>query len=139
MNENTSSDLVLQLDAAEPNTTMLTLRVSPGRGDELKACLQAQGLHVSDVIELSAGTWLDVLAVALGAQGPLKAAILAFFDRNKGKKITFGLHGQAETMEGYSGKDVDRFLRALDAQQRAMDARWADSNRELSEGDNETP
>ncbi|WP_336159925.1 hypothetical protein [Amycolatopsis sp. VC5-11] len=139
MNEHTSPGLVLQLDASEPNSPLLTLRVSPGHSAELKECLVAKGLHVSDVIELSAGTWLEVLAVALGARGPLTTAILAFFERNKHKQIKFGTNGRLESANGYTAADVERILREVDAQQQAMQEREAEIDRELDLGIDGTP
>ncbi|TKG60255.1 MULTISPECIES: hypothetical protein [Pseudonocardiaceae] len=126
-----NSNLTLQIGPGHPGQSEFDVRVSPGHANELRECFEAEGLHVSNVIELSAGGWLEVLAVSLGTGGAVSVAITKFFERHKGKKITFGAEGKVETMEGYSAKDVQQVLDDVAQRQRETDQTWADMLKRL--------
>ena len=137
MNDEPSAELVLQLEPAGRDLATLQLRVSRGHVDELRECLEAEGLHVSAAIEHSVANVLEILEVALGDRGPVTTAITAFLNRNKEKKVTFGPQGQLQSLEGYSAKGVERVVGAIGAQQRRLDEQRAKIKGESGSGEDE--
>lgn len=107
-----SPDLVLQLSPGSFGEASVNLRVSPAHANELRGCLEAEGLDVGEVLEHSAEGWLDILSVslpaALGAGGAITVAITKFFERNQGKKAAFGLEGQLLSTENLSISEIER-------------------------------
>jgi len=107
-----SPHLTLQLGLGPFGEASIDLRVSPAHADELRGCLEAEGLDVSNALEHAAGGWLEILSVslpaALGGGGAITVAITKFFERNQGKKATFGLDGQLLTTENLSISEIER-------------------------------
>ncbi len=137
-----SSNVTLQIGPGHPGQAELDVRVSPEHVEELRECLESEGLRVSNVMEFSAGGWLDVLAVSLTGGGAVTVAITKFLGRHQGKKVTFGSEGQVETMEGFSAREVERVLGVVAQRQREIDLAWKRikqrPNDQASSGDTNT-
>lgn len=133
----------VQLGAASPGQAFVDVRVTPEHAEELRELLEAEGLNVSDVLELSAGEWLQILAVtlpvALGAGmrpgGAITVAIAKFFDKRKGAKVNFGPKGEVRTMEGVSVAEIERVLEIVHQQQLELNQSWAKVQAEYDQRD----
>lgn len=132
------AEAILLLEPGVAGHAMLDLRVSPEHVDQLRECLEAEGVHPSDVLEFSAGSMLEVLAISVGAGGAvttaLNVAITKFLERHKDKTVTFGAGCSIESMTGFSRKDVEQALITVDRLQRERDQQWAATVRELGPG-----
>lgn len=53
------------------------------------------------------------MLAAFGACSVIVVAITKFLDRHKGRKVTFGVQGQVESVEGFSTKEVIQVLDAV--------------------------
>jgi hypothetical protein len=112
-----SSGLTLQLGPGLPNEARINLEVSPAHADELRECLEAEGLDVSSALAHSAKRWLDILSVSLpvafGAGGAITVAITKFSEKNLGKKATVEIEGKiVVATEKMSGAETDRVVKA---------------------------
>lgn len=126
-------DLTLQLGPGPFSEASINLRVLPAHADELRECLEAEGLDVSTALEHSAGGWLDILSVslpaALGVGGAITVAITKFFERNQGKKATFGLEGHLLSTENLSISEIERAAKiAIQLQEEISQRRAAATN-----------
>lgn len=123
------TDPILLLQSGGPG--LLDLRVSPAHADQLRECLESEGLHFSEVIEFSAANELVVLGISLAAGGALptalKVAITKFFERHKDKSVTFGAEGQVESMTGFSRGDIEKVLNQVDQLQSQRDQQRDDT------------
>jgi hypothetical protein len=122
------AEITLLVGPGYPGESELILRISPEQTEFLRECLEAEGLYASSVIEHSANSWLDVLAVSLGSGGALTALIVAlqkFLDRHDGKTVVFRPDGQVESMSGYSAKDVAAVVEVSREKQQEVDKQWA--------------
>jgi hypothetical protein len=131
----TTTEITLVVSPGHSGHTDWLLRVSPDQADFLRSCLEAEGLHVGTEIEHSAGSVLEILAVALrpgGAGTALVVALQRFLERHKGKSVTFGPEGNVETMIGYSAKDVQKVLAEVNRARQVRDAQQASIRRPLS-------
>jgi hypothetical protein len=106
----------------------LTLRMSPVIVRQVLALLDEQGLEHGRVLERSANAELWVEAVkVLGAAGgglvALTTVITTIIKRHDGKRVLIERPGGAKTeLEGYSEKEVERFLHQRVEDQKARDA-----------------
>lgn len=124
----TGAEITLLVGPGYPGESELILRISREQTEILRECLEAEGLHASSVIEHSANTWLDVLAVGLGSGGAGTALVVAlqkFLERRNGKNVVFRPDGQVESMTGYSGKDVAAVVAVSREKQQEVDKKWA--------------
>ena len=126
-----NAEITLTVEPGHPGQSDRILRVSPDQAQFLRECLEAEGLHVSRVLEFSAGSWLEVIAVALGSGGAvttLAIALQKFLERHKDKNVSFGPEGRLESMAGYSAKHVQQVLitRLGDGKNTATPAKEAD-------------
>jgi len=88
----------------------LKIRLTPAYAEEFRELAEAQGLQVSRAVEFTEGPQLFVWLVSGG--GPIAVsigvALKAFFERHKGKSVTFG--DDRVEVKGYSAEDVDRIV-----------------------------
>lgn len=116
----------LRLGAAHPGSTQIIARVSPAHAEELRACLQAQEVEVSELIELSVSDLVPFLISGWLARNVLTIAITKFFERHKGKEVTIWVDGKFITPRDCSTADITKMVTAVQQQQRELDALYAD-------------
>jgi hypothetical protein len=128
----------LRLTLGHTGDEMLYLRVSPAHAEDLQETLEAEGVYSGQIVELSAGPSLLVLAGSFaGGLGGLAAALTAFFHRNRHKRIRF-THGDTTIeLEGYSDDGAkalfDAALEAAKQRQLERDAEWERVMKEMDD------
>ncbi len=119
------TSLVLKLrPSGTTESGLLDLRVTPAESEDLRDCLTTAGLHISDVVELSAGDTLQIFSTvvaAAGGFGALSAAVVAFLHRHRGREAHLTVAGEPVVLKDYSRRDIEKIaamLRKADAEHR---------------------
>jgi len=108
--------LVLDVGAWGAQHGEFDLRVSPEYTDELRQMLTEARLDFSDVMEFSAGSTLDVIAVTIGTGGITLAVsnvIIAFINRHRDKVARFTIGDKSIDLGGQSTQEVERLAKMI--------------------------
>ncbi len=118
----------------------VTFRIGHGElGSQLARYASQEGLPVGGGSTYhSAGPGVDystligatVILGAAGGIGGIAAVLKVFFERNNGKKVTFGQDGEVLGVEGLSAKQIVRLLETLRDQRVEVEEENARSNAE---------
>ncbi|MGW3265612.1 hypothetical protein [Streptomyces sp. NPDC001056] len=111
-------------DGERVPVTVVAFRMGHGDlGGQLASCAGQEGLSTSlGVSNYSAGSGVDYSTLigttvtmlgAAGGIGGVAAVLKVFFERNSGKKVTFGQDGEVLGVEGLSADEIVRLLETL--------------------------
>ena len=109
--------ILLDLGPSGPTTTDLDIHVHTAHGwtvgEDLRDTLAAAGVEVrfTGFADSVNHTLVTILSAAGGAAGAA-AALNAFFQRHRHRKITVKVEDREVSIEGFSPEDTERLLRS---------------------------
>jgi hypothetical protein len=136
------ASLVLKIGpSGTTESGLLDLRVTPAESEDLRESLTTAGLHVSKVVELSAGDVLQVFstaAAAAGGIGALSTVVVAFLRRHRGKETHLTIAGESVVLKDYSRSDVEKIAAMLHEAEAEHRRAWREEF-DRSRGDGDPP
>lgn len=123
------ASIEVRLTLGHAGSHELDVRVSPQVADEMQSDLEHESVYQGNVLELSAGQDLMILAASiLGGGGGLAAALTAFFYRNRHKSVKFSYGDDSVEIVGYDEATTRRLMadvvESMQRQQAQRDAEW---------------